>query len=1358
MSRSLVFAVDGQKVEIRAPDPTLSLADFLRSSGRTSAKIGCGEGGCGACSVAVASWDAAAGKATYRTVNACLMALCSCDGLAVTTSYGLGNSVKGFHPIQESLAQHNGSQCGFCSPGMVMSLFGMLSQHPGETCPNEKKIESCIDGNLCRCTGYRSILTAFQSFAGQPKDNVAGEKWAPFPEFLKGRGSTPENVVTYDGSDKEWVIPGSLSDLFTVLQQNAMRTDVTTSMVAGHTCRGVYKDDHKIDVIVDITRVPELQSVEVTPTGIEFGGAITWSRFIHVLGEVMEEGKPEHEVLKVLVEHAEKVAGHSVRNLGTLGGNLVMTKERGFQSDLATMLAGAGAVVTVAESKAVESDVGLDVFFTAAYQIPDRSVLTRVKVPFLQPGEVFRSYRTAVRPVNSHALTNAAFAVKVEAGTVQSSRLVVGALGSRGAAPGPNAPETSTGTPGYPLRAAKTEESIQGRAVGQEALAAALAALPTEDWWPEDAFERHLALGYMYKMFHTLVGTDNLAGPPQGVSLSSERTATSGTQLVTWCQPALAPIAEAMPKTSSWRQAAGEQTYTSDIPDPHTTLYAAYVTVPRAKAVFVSADLTEAEQMPGYFGVLSAEDIPGANMGDLARSHTLLVPKGKPSQYAGHPCLLLLADTTKHAEAAARAVRVQTEATEELANLTIDACIKRQLADKGADEPPAFLRRSTTIQFKSMMADKARAAAAVEACKGPGALEKPVYKREAFATKRGDADAGLASAPRTVLGHASVGGQKPFYMECQSALAVPGEDNTLAVWGTYQVPSWAHAALAACTSLPQHKIVVNATHIGGGFGGKLTKFHPTIAASVAASVTKRPVRMAINRNVDTVMSGGRHEWEFEYEAGFDENSKLRALKVIADSDGGQGDACCGFNLMILCKNVEQIYAIPDLEIVANNCITDKPGNTAVRGPGEPEAIFLIETVLEHVACELGKSTQEVREVNIFTSLADMDKVAADPTSPDVDQYSALLQVAQAQPDGKCASGVLKGFPALGIWTSLKKKVDFDRMATEVEAFNADHRWRKRGLAMTPVKYAVQIRAQQATLCAYPDGTILITVDATEIGQGLHTKVIQYASHYLSQVVPGCEVPMKDIRIGPNGTDKVAVGSLTGGSTSSEGVCEAVRQAIDRLAEVFKPHQEKLAAAGKEVTFKAVADAAKSGDELQFSGKCMQDGEGYHCYGAAVSQVEVDVLTGESCILSSSLLYDCGKSLNPTIDLGQCEGAFMMGVGYYLREKVVCDSATGVMHSDGTWEYKIPCYQDVPLKFDVEFFPRAFNEGGIQSSKASGEPPLVLACSVFMAVKQAVRAGRLEFGKSGGHFRLDAPATPRDIALAIGATDEMMMLA
>jgi len=1342
MVASLIIAVNGEKHDIKDPDPTLSLSDYLRAAGKTGVKIGCGEGGCGACTVALAEWSEKDGRALFRSVNACLVPLCSCDGLAITTTEGLRNHCdggKGFHPLQETLAAKNGSQCGFCSPGMVMSMFGVLSRAQGPQCPGPVEIEGAIDGNLCRCTGYRAILDAFKEFSGKPKDSVAGERFAPFPDFLKARAPAP-CPGPFTGSGKTWLAPASVPELLAAVEAAAAeRPEAVVSMVAGHTCRGIYKEDHAIDVLVDITKVPELRAVDREEGGIRFGSAVTLTTFIETLLETESSvpGKPELEALPVLVQHARRISGHGIRNWGTIGGNVVMTKVKGFQSDLATILTGIGAKATVLRSKAEEEEVELDRFFAVDFDFPKHALLKSIFVPFLEPGEIFRSFKTAVRPQNSHALVNAAFRVKMEAGVVTTARLVFGAFGSRGDSPGPSDPETGKGgAPGGPLRALATEKALTGSTLQDDVLQKAIEALQSEHWFPEDEFERHLCLGFLYKLARALKGT-SADEPFLSVAQTSLRPATTSNQKIEWCTPEEAPIGKALPKLNAVLQAAGDVRYTNDVPEPKDCLYAAYVQVPRAKVVLVSVDVEEALAMPGVFGFVGPEDIPGENITDGLLPGVvqvkLLLPKGEASQYAGQPCLVVLADSTRHAEAAAKRVA-----------LTLDA----------SSGGPAVL--SSEAYIKSVRKDQ-YCPPSRQSGEEPSPFSVDLPDKPAHALSRGDADKALAEAPHKVSGEIFCNSQKHFYMEPQAAIVIPGEDGTLTTWQSVQVPSWTHEALRRVTALPKNKLLVNVPSLGGGFGGKIFRgMHVGAVACIAVMKTKRAVRFHLNRNVDTVMTGGRISMNINYEAGFDAAGKLLAVKVRNFADGGNLDPCSGFVHEVADKNMEEIYGIPNMDCKVFAVKTDKTPCTAVRGPGEPQAAFIMESIMEHVAEELGKSAHDVREANIFTDLAAREKCAADPTSKDIERYSAQLAVG----GGKDAGGAeFLDYPALGIWEMLKKNADYAGKAKAVEEFNSTHKWRKRGVSMTPVKYGVSIRSQQALVLFYDDGTVLITVDGSEIGQGLHTKVIQYASYYLSQVLPGVEVPVDKIRVGHTATDKIAQGSITGGSTTSEGCCEAVREAIGKLVETLQPAKEKLEAKGEPLTFAGLVKAASdvsAGLEMQASGRCGKAGLHYHVFGACVSEVEIDVLTGETTILSSSMLYDCGKSLNPLIDCGQAEGAFLMGVGFYLRENLLQNTETGQVISDGTWEYKIPCAQDVPLEFNVEFFPRAFSEAGIKSSKASGEPPLVLATSVFCALRQAIAAGRREFGRTG-HFRLDAPATPRDIALLVGAGPKHMSL-
>eukprot|EP00746_Dinoflagellata_sp_MGD_P155915 gnl/MRDRNA2_/MRDRNA2_85619_c0_seq3.p1 gnl/MRDRNA2_/MRDRNA2_85619_c0~~gnl/MRDRNA2_/MRDRNA2_85619_c0_seq3.p1 ORF type:complete len:596 (+),score=129.60 gnl/MRDRNA2_/MRDRNA2_85619_c0_seq3:2-1789(+) len=584
-------------------------------------------------------------------------------------------------------------------------------------------------------------------------------------------------------------------------------------------------------------------------------------------------------------------------------------------------------------------------------------------------------------------------------------------------------------------------------------------------------------------------------------------------------------------------------------------------------------------------------------------------------------------------------------------------------------------------------------------------------------------------------------------------MAIPEADGQMTVYQSAQIPSWLHTCLSKVLGVPKHKLVVKIPLVGGSFGGKCSRhLHVGAAAAVAANTLRRPVRLILNRNVDMMMNGGRHACTLDYEAGFNTDGKITALKVKTLADAGFNlDAFLPPNsgtsimLEILNADIEQAYGIENLDADAVACFTHKPSATTMRAPGTVQATFIMETIIEQIAAELKMDPQVVREVNIFKDSAEQTAVAKDV------QMDAGLQTAFSE--DLCGTP-LHMHPLPGIWEHLKKNGNYMVMRKEVDDFNRKNKWRKRGISMTPVRETVFLRRQVAMMCVYKDGSVIITVDGTEIGQGLWTKVQQFAAHYLSQICKTA-VPIENIRVQPVATDRLAEGSITAAGTTSQGCGAAVKDCCDQFREMLQKHIDTWDEDEKdEITFVGLCEKAAvkvgggwGGEIMQFVGQNKLGPDlFYHIYGACISSVEVDVLTGETIILASKQCCDCGRSLNPLIDAGQAEGAFMQGVGFFLREELVLDDKTGELLSDGTWEYKIPCAQDVPIEFDVEFFPRPFeHENSILSSKSTSEPCLTLANSVFCAVRQAIAAARKEFGHEG-FFRLDAPATPRAIAL------------
>jgi len=529
-------------------------------------------------------------------------------------------------------------------------------------------------------------------------------------------------------------------------------------------------------------------------------------------------------------------------------------------------------------------------------------------------------------------------------------------------------------------------------------------------------------------------------------------------------------------------------------------------------------------------------------------------------------------------------------------------------------------------------------------------------------------------------------------------------------------------------------------------------------ATLAAWKTRRPVRLVVNRNVDMQIFGGREETKSEYQVGFDDTGKILAFNQ-------QGATNCGWNLdvslmipTIVNNSMPQVYDVSDWDSLVSGYRTNTAGRTAVRGPGEVAASYIPESAIAHIAFVLGKPQEEIRERNFFGKDVKTPVVATGAT--------------------------LSHYTIHELWEKLKKKVNYTTRYAAVEKYNTENRWKKRGVAITPVSYKVQVGSKEASVNIYSDGSILINHMGCEMGQGLNTKAAQIAASTLGSVL-GAPVDLTKIRFGDNNTFTLPNAGGTGGSTGSEEVVRAVQDACQILVTRLKQQQERMiqktlekakkeeedAKAGKgpvsegkaatKLTWEnLISQADLAGVFLQATARTAdvdhpEEKFHYNNYGVGFSEVEVDVLTGETNVLHSSLLYDCGKSLNPAIDIGQCEGAFIMGLGHVLREKEEL-TEEGKMVSDGTWVYKPPGAHCVPVQFDVEFIQNESFDRGILSSKSSGEPPLVLATSIALAVRMAVQSARADAGLKDW-VQLDLPLTPDQVQTACGVTDTDLII-
>ncbi|VAI23006.1 unnamed protein product [Triticum turgidum subsp. durum] len=574
----------------------------------------------------------------------------------------------------------------------------------------------------------------------------------------------------------------------------------------------------------------------------------------------------------------------------------------------------------------------------------------------------------------------------------------------------------------------------------------------------------------------------------------------------------------------------------------------------------------------------------------------------------------------------------------------------------------------------------------------------------------GDIDQGMSQADHKILsGEVKLESQYYFYMETQTALAIPDEDNCITVYSSTQLPEITQNVVADCLGIPYHNVRIITRRVA-------------CASAVAAFKLQRPVRMYLDRKTDTIMAGGRHPMKAKYSVGFKSDGTLTALHVDLGINAGISPDLSplipGHTISSLKK-----YNWGALAFDIKLCKTNVSSKSAVRAPGDVQGSFIAEAIIEHVASALGADTNAVRRKNLH-SVESLRKFYGD------------------------AAGDAPTYSLIDIFDKLASSPEYRSRAEAVERFNGGSRWKKRGISCVPITYEVALRPTPGKVSILNDGSIAVEVGGVELGQGLYTKVKQMTAFGLRELCPDADGLLDKVRVIQADTLSLIQGSFTGGSTTSESSCEAVRQSCAVLVERLQPIKEGLEAkSGAAAPWSAlIAQAKMASVNLSAHAYWKPDPAfvKYINYGAAVSEVEIDVLTGATTIMRSDLVYDCGQSLNPAVDLGQVEGAFVQGVGFFTNEDYATN-ADGLVVHDGTWTYKIPTVDTIPKQFNVELISSARENKRVLSSKASGEPPLLLAASVHCAMREAIRAARTDFSvNSPLTFQMDVPATMADV--------------
>jgi xanthine dehydrogenase large subunit len=611
----------------------------------------------------------------------------------------------------------------------------------------------------------------------------------------------------------------------------------------------------------------------------------------------------------------------------------------------------------------------------------------------------------------------------------------------------------------------------------------------------------------------------------------------------------------------------------------------------------------------------------------------------------------------------------------------------------------------------------------------------------------GDARKALGELPERLSGEVFVGGQEHFYLETQAALAVVDEAGLTLVHSSTQHPAETQEVVARVLGVQRNEVVVQCTRMGGGFGGKETQANAWAAiAALAARKLGRPARVRLSRYQDMVQTGKRHPFLGKFEVGFERDGTLRALDLQLYSDGGYSLDLSAPVLFRAMFHADNCYRVENMQVTGQICRTNYVSHTAFRGFGGPQGMLMIEDILDRVARHLGLPPHEVRRKNFYRP-------------GDSSHYGQPIRGAER---------------IERIWTELGESSQFEARWRELERFNAQSRHKKRGLAMTPVKFGISFTTSYynqagALVLIYRDGSVQVNHGGTEMGQGLHTKMLQIAADALG-------VPIGDVRVMPTRTDKIPNTSATAASSGSDlngaavlAACEALRGRLSPVAaKLFQTEPESIVfeeglvypsgRQGEAVPFAEIVNRAYEQTIPLFASGFYRTpglsfdkatGKGnpfhYYAYGAAASEVEVDGFTGQYVIRRVDILHDVGNSLSPLVDRGQVEGAFMQGLGWLTTEELTWNEQ-GALTSSGASTYKLPSLGECPEVFNVALLARAEEGGVVKGSKAVGEPPFMLAFSVREALRAAVAA----FGQPGQVVELASPATPERVYWAITA--------
>ncbi|KAF2465100.1 uncharacterized protein BDR25DRAFT_295929 [Lindgomyces ingoldianus] len=1434
-SPDITFYLNGRRTILSNPNPHWTLLDYIRAQPNLKGtKLGCGEGGCGACTVVLQVPDVQTRGSEKRrvkhlAVNACLFPLLGIDGKHVITVEGIG-SVEKPHPLQERIAKLHGSQCGFCTPGIIMSLYALVRNvYDPETqifrlSERDIELEGHLDGNLCRCTGYKPILQAAKTFVTEdlkgklaeettgkdmkleaegvdlvqngygntvkgscgrpggccrdaPSDNSSTDSKSststpptealsilddePIPANLGIKGdplqdlsvsgaaytkpmknkenqlsdaevkaSTSLDALTMGSRDglpkvqfKEYVpgteliFPHALWKFEpkalcygnekkiwfrpTTLQQLVDLKDVYPSakLVGGASEVQVEVRFKNSDfaVSVYVSDIPELKETKLPPD----------AELISAEEIVLAANTPLTELESICNEVYAKL-GKRAMVLRALGKQLRCFAGRQIRN-VASLAGNIATASPISDTNPVLVASGARLVARSkgkgSFQLPMSEFFVAYRTTTLPPDAIISHIRIPLPNSGSREVLKAYKQAKRKdddiAIVTSSFRVRLDAGGNVKdicLVYGGMAPTTK--------EASKSKAALLGKKwLSSETLEAGLAALNTDfdlDYGVPGGmahYRKTLALSLFFRFWHESAVDLELGKVDSQVINEIHRNISTGAR-DNYNPNEQRVVGKQVPHISALKQCTGEAEYIDDMPRQERELFGGLVLSSKAHANLVSVDWAPALEMRGVVGYIDRNSIPKeANVWGSIRKDEPFFAEDKVLHH-GQVIGMVYAETALQAQAAAKAVKIVYEELPTI--LTIDEAIEaKSFFDHGKD-----LKKGAAIS---------------------GTLS------QAF-----------AQCYRIFEGTTRIGGQEHFYLETNAALVIPSnEDGFMEVWSSTQNTMETQEFVSQVTGTPSSRINARVKRMGGAFGGKESRSVPFACyLAIAAKKEKRPMRLMLNRDEDMLLSGQRHPIQARWKVGVSKEGKLLALDADIYDNAGYSQDMSGAVMDRCITHFDNCYEIPHVFLRGHVCRTNIHSNTAFRGFGAPQGMYFAETIMYNISEGLGIDVDELRQRNLYKP----------------GDWTPFFQK------------IDEDWHVPIILDQLRKSSEYERRKKSVADFNSKNRWKKRGICLVPTKFglsfatALHLNQAGAYIKIYHDGSVLLHHGGTEMGQGLYTKMCQVAAQELG-------VPLDSIYTQDSQTYQIANASPTAASSGSDLNGMAVKNACDQINERLKPYREQF---GKDAPLRTLVHAAyldrvnlaangfwkmprigyKWGDYDKETVKPMYY---YFTQGAGVTEVELDLLTGDHTVLRTDLVMDVGNSINPAIDYGQIEGAFIQGQGLFTIEESLW-TRSGELFTRGPGTYKIPGFSDIPqifnvsmLRQDVDGKPLTWNHlRSVQSSKGIGEPPLFLGSAVFFALREAVKAAREMNGERvDGGWKLDSPATAERLRLAVG---------